>query len=93
MKTLLLRSTTLLLLLQPLLTFAADVPDVPKEVTELLEDYLKEFSKAKEPADKVVSQQAGKIATKLSAEGRADEAKLVTTQAGDKNGPMEPSPR
>ncbi len=51
-----------------------------KAVNSLLEDYRKEFNKAKEPSDKVLRAEATKIAAKLVAAGNADAAKQISEQ-------------
>ncbi|WP_133793377.1 hypothetical protein [Prosthecobacter fusiformis] len=53
---------------------------MPKDVTTLLADYQKDYSKAKEPSDKVLRTEASKIAAQLVQEGRADDAKQVAEQ-------------
>lgn len=56
----------------------------PKEVSTLLADFRKEFTRAKEPTDKVLRTEAAKIAGKLVAEGKVDDAKAISTQVEDK---------
>jgi hypothetical protein len=63
---------------------SADAKPMPKEVGAVLADYHKEFAKAKEPADKVLRQEASKVAAKLVNEGQVEEARLIGIQVEDK---------
>lgn len=56
----------------------------PKEIAAVLADYNKEFTKAKEPSDKILSTEGSKIVGKLVREARAEEAKLIGAQVEDK---------
>jgi hypothetical protein len=55
-----------------------------KEVVSLLADYQKEFTKAKEPSDKVLLLEGTKVAAGLVSAGNADGAKLIGEQINDK---------
>lgn len=68
----------------PVSLHAQAAKPMPKEVAALLADYQKEFTKAKEPTDKLLRQEASKVAAKLVADGHAEEAKLIGTQVEDK---------
>lgn len=81
MKKLVVTSIALLVLLQPVLLRSAG-EDTPKDVTELLTDYAKEYNKAKEPADRVLSQEARKTVARLSAEAELLEAQVADKLAG-----------
>ncbi len=72
-----------LCLISPVST-VADEPEVSKDALKLLQNYRDEIAKAKEPINKVLQSEGGKIVTQLVRGNQNDEAKIAGEQINAK---------